>query len=163
MNDLGNVPVPEVRYRADLELLAQYQGYSTEVARLSLLGIAALAFFLTDVVASEEAGEQFRDKLAGLLLGVSSGLFILATACALSHRYHSADGLRFHIKSIRLTDSGEAKAATETAAARNAIYRTAWRWLGAAVSLFGAGGFFFVAGFGRLIYLWATYVPDPPA
>ncbi len=155
--DLGTTPVPEDQYRADVELLTQYQSYSAEIIRLSLLGIAGLAFFLVNLAASKDAPVQMRDAWAGLCLGISSLLFIMATACALSHRYHSADGLHYHIKAIRLArvpDNGaEVKSASDT---RNQIYSTAGRWLAASVSLFGAGGFFFVFGFARLVYLWVV-------
>lgn len=156
MTNLGNMPVPEERYRADLELLSQYQGYSTEIVRLSLLGIAGLAFFLLNLAPEKTDAADLRDGFAGAALGVSSLLFILATGCALSHRYHSSDGLHYHIKSIRFSESGDSTAADKAAGTRNQIYRKSSVWLGAAVSLFGAGGFFFVLGFGRLIYLWVT-------
>lgn len=157
MSDLGKVKISEDQYRADLELLDRYQKYSSEIIRLSLLGIAGLAFFIVQIVSGEHVPEQSKDWVAGMLIGTSSVLFMFATAAALSHRYHSTDGLYFHFKSLRLTNSDppQTEKATEVAEVRNSIYRKAGIWLTSAVGLFGAGGFFFVLGFGRLIYVWA--------
>lgn len=157
MSNLGEVPIPEDQYRADLELLDRYQKYSSEIIRLSLLGIAGLAFFVVQIVSGEHVPQQFKDWIAGILIGLSSALFVCAAAAALSHRYHSTDGLFYHFKSLRLANSDppQTDKAAETAKIRNGIYRKAGHWLTAAVCLFGASGFFFVFGFGRLIYVWA--------
>jgi hypothetical protein len=151
-------PVPENLYKADLEILDRYQGYSSELIRLSLLGIGALAFFLAQVALGEHTPASLKDWLAGLALGISALLFALSTACALSHRYHSTDGFTSHIKAIRSANAQppEPSEALKHANLRNRIYKVSGWWLGAAVSLFGAGGFFFVFAVARLVYLWVS-------
>lgn len=149
--------VPKDTYEADLEVLKSYQAYSAEIIRLSLLGIAGLAFFLVQLVPNTSISDGVADQLTGILLGFSAALFLLATGCALSHRYHSSDGFACHIKAIRLASLGESalERAVKEGRHRNRIYKLSNRWLVAAASLFGAGGLFFVLGYGRLLWLWA--------
>ena len=52
-------PIQEPRYRAGLELLDRYQGYFSEIVRLSLLGMAGLGFFAVKLPA------ELRDPPAG--------------------------------------------------------------------------------------------------
>ncbi len=154
--DVGT-PVLEDAYKADLEILDRYQSYSSELIRLSLLGIGALAFFLTQVALAHEPPSDLKDELAALAFGISALLFTLSTACALSHRYHSTDGFASHIKAIRFA-TGKPPRATEAAmeaCLRNRTYTVSGRWLAAAVGFFGAGGFFFFFAVARFVYLWA--------
>lgn len=150
-------PINEQRYRPDLELLDRYQGYSSEVARLSLLGMAALGFFAVQLPSEQ------RDPIAGVCLGVAALLFALATACALSHRYHSTDGFYYHLKAARFAEQEPPKTdqALKAAEKRNSIYGHSGKWLGAAVSLFGAGGFFVLAAIARFVFLWARLANSP--
>src|SRR5208283_265654 len=151
--DIGT-PVPEDAYKSDLALLDRYQNYSSELIRLSLLGIGALAFFLGQVSA-RASYPSLKDGISALALGSAAVLFTLATACALSHRYHSSDGFASHIKAIRLSTI-DPDAAQREAKLRNRTYKKSGRWLGAAVVLFGAGGFLFSFVIARQVYLWVT-------
>lgn len=117
--------VPEERYRADLELLDRHQAFSSEIIRLSLLGVAGVAFFIARMVSQQSSPPSFRDLFTGVLPGISSLLFLLAMAWALTPRYHSFDGFFDHIPSIRLATGGELKIeqAEDTARKRNLIHK----------------------------------------
>jgi hypothetical protein len=95
LDDLGLIEVAEGIYAADLALLDRYHGFSSELLRLALIGIAAFGFLLEqfDVSALSE-GTRW-------MAGVSMGLLVLSTAASLAHRYLSSDGMFHHIRLVR--------------------------------------------------------------
>ena len=101
---LVGLELPETEYKADLELLDRYQAYSTEVARLATLEVAALGFLLP---LAYDNGR--RTSLGNALLGqgvlLASALVLLASAVALclSHRYMSTDAFASMIRAMRLS------------------------------------------------------------
>src|SRR5208337_3357338 len=82
------VPIPEACYKADAELLGQYQNYSAELLRLSLLGIAAIGFLLKDVALGDKTKGDFLGQVVDhswLVIGAAVGL-LLSAGAALAHR-----------------------------------------------------------------------------
>ena len=140
--DIGT-PVSEDTYKADLALLDRYQSYSSELIRLSLLGIGALAFFLGQFSATSGL-VALKDGLSAVALGAAAILFTFSTACALSHRYHSSDGFASHIKAIRLVscDSPDYQQAQCEAKLRTRTYKVSGYWLGLLQAYSARGAFF---------------------
>ena len=81
--DLQRVNVPEERYVADFELLNRYQGFGTEVVRLSLLGISVFGFFFANFPG---ARALLTEPWVLTSTGLSASLFLAAMACAVAHR-----------------------------------------------------------------------------
>lgn len=106
--DLGAEQVPEAAYAADFTLLDKYQGFSAELLRLALVGIAAFGFLLEQFSIASIAGPaRILAAAAMVLLTVSAGF-------ALGHRYLSSDGMFHHLRLLRLAQ--RLKATTEARA-----------------------------------------------
>ena len=103
---LGGLALAEDIYKVDLAVLDRYQSFSSELLRLSLLGIAGYGFLITNVVfkVTTSAGQfvfftpfsQARFVLAGgaITLGVSA-------TTALAHRYFSTDCITHYVRRLR--------------------------------------------------------------
>jgi hypothetical protein len=129
---------------------SKYQTFSSEVLRLSLLGIAAIGFLLTNTLfkgasSSNQTSQsnvvlpaEFRYlvSLALICLGVSVG-------SALLHNFFSADTLAWHLSAIRREVRkavGDEVAADEERKRRKKYLKREWKfkiasgiflWLGA--------------------------------
>lgn len=47
---LSDIPIHEDNYKVDFIILDKYQNFSSEILRLSLLGLAIYGFLITDVI-----------------------------------------------------------------------------------------------------------------
>ena len=109
--NLGGVKIDAEQIKSDFEVLDRYQNFSSEMLRLSLLGIGALAFLLKEVFATSKPDEVNRYINLILttpniksLVSISIVLFAIAAACALCHRYYSSDSMAYHIRYLRLKE-----------------------------------------------------------
>jgi len=132
----------EDQYRADLELLDRYTGFSSELVRLSSLGLGGLALFLKASLGEKPALDS-QTGWFNLLLGGAAFLFGIAVACGLLHRYYATDGLACHIRALRLAQRGGAGVDAEVVARTNR-YKLATSWLISSECAVAAGAF--VAG-----------------
>jgi len=95
------VEIPEVRYKADLELHDRYVGFSSEVLRMALAGMAAVGAVVGLFVRNGVLMEPVKSRLfVGSVLGALF-LLALASACALSHRFFASDGMYYHLRAIK--------------------------------------------------------------
>ncbi len=106
---LGGYEVDDKRYKVDIDVLEKYQSFTTEVLRLSLLGIAGYGFLITNIALKmvKDGDYELLDKLVAspsmlafgaIALGISAGT-------ALGHRYFSTDCLTHFVRRIRLDNS----------------------------------------------------------
>ncbi|HLL72509.1 MAG TPA: hypothetical protein VK363_13790 [Pyrinomonadaceae bacterium] len=94
---LGSLEVPENLLKIDLQLTDKYQGFSAELVRLTLLGIAVFGFFY------KEASEAItNDRWAKGLFSISVMMFACSAGAALFHRYFSTDSISCYIRYLRL-------------------------------------------------------------
>jgi hypothetical protein len=98
--NLGRVEISDAQIKYDFELLDRYQNFSSEILRLSLIGIGAYAFLL------KEANSIFLSIAGASVIKwfsvFSIFLFALAAACSLAHRYYSSDFMAYHIRYLRI-------------------------------------------------------------
>lgn len=99
------------------ELVDRYQALSSELLRLSLLGIAVTGYFLERIL-TPTAGDVPR-----LLMGLAVLLFGLAAAFAIYHRFWSCETFRLFVWSLRFDAAGERDNATRCLTERNARAR----------------------------------------
>jgi hypothetical protein len=137
--DLGQEPLSENQYRADLELLDRYTGFSSELVRLASLGLGGLALFLKASLDKKPALD-LQTGWFNLLLGGAALLFGMAVACGLLHRYYAADGFACHIRALRLAQGGGTGFESE-ALARTNRYKLATSWLISSECAVAAGAF----------------------
>lgn len=112
--DLGTAPLAEAAYAADFALLDRYQGFSKELLRIALLGVAVFGFLL------EQFGLAWISPSGRVLATGSLVLLTLSAGFALAHRYLSSDGMFHHLRLLRLaqrtkTKDTEAKADADRA------------------------------------------------
>ncbi len=92
----------------NLIVLEKYQAFSTEILRLSLLGIAGYGFLVANIALKIEDGglhllaTGFLRPLF-LILGVFS--LALSSLSALAHRFYSSDCLTHFVRLLRLNNS----------------------------------------------------------
>jgi hypothetical protein len=99
------------QFKPDFEIADKYISFSSEILRLSLLGITAIATFfgfylnrncacpLAVVITSYES----------LFLIVTIILFTLSAGFALAHRFFATDSLTYLISKLRTNDKNESK------------------------------------------------------
>jgi hypothetical protein len=154
--DLGQEPLLEDKYRADLELLDRYTGFSSELVRLASLGLGGLALFLKASL-GEKPALDLKTGWFNLLLGGAVLLFGMAVACGLLHRYYAADGFACHIRALRLVQGGGTGVEAE-AVARTNRYKLATSWLISSECAVAAGaivaGVVFAVRFSTLTVRW---------
>jgi hypothetical protein len=104
---LGLTPLPDNTFEHDLSISDRYQSFSSELLRLSLLGIAVIGFLVTNVF-WKSASRVTMTKSHLQLLSESatciklSIVFLGVTACcSLIHRYIGPDSIAFHLESLR--------------------------------------------------------------
>lgn len=154
--NLGEVPLEEEVYRVDFEVADRYQAFSTEILRLSLLGVAGYGFLLSEVVFKADPtaeARRFFHEHAWLSLGIVA--FGLSAAFALVHRYYSTDCVTHLIRRLRIErrlsaarshvpGGGDATdvdvlrqlAQEETASFERDLAKCRWSLLGAGMLLF---------------------------
>jgi hypothetical protein len=97
---LSDITLPEDTYKADFQLTDRYQAFSTELIRLSLLGIAGYGFLIANVVLKTD---QNLNKLASQSWMLGAGVIFLglSTALALAYRFFSTGCLAYQISILR--------------------------------------------------------------
>lgn len=104
---LSTIPIQEDNYKVDFIILEKYQSFSSEILRLSLLGLTIYGFLITNVI-FKITDSQKKYILIGpfsdnkLLLFVGAILLILTALLALGHRYFSTDCMTHFIRGFRL-------------------------------------------------------------
>jgi hypothetical protein len=96
--DTGTKPL-EV-HKAEVALLGKIQGYSTEVLRISLFGIAVLGFFFERVATLEDLTPDSK-KATLSVMGCAAALFAVAAAASLAHRYYSTNALSYSLEILK--------------------------------------------------------------
>jgi hypothetical protein len=103
---LGAIPLPDRTFEYDLAISDRYQNFSAELLRLSLAGIGAIGFLITN----NFLGDKNSAIKSGLISYTSFNGFIFASLLffgfsslfALLHRYYGADSKAYHLIYLRL-------------------------------------------------------------
>ncbi len=123
-------PLEEKNYKGDLELLDRYVAFSSELVRMSLLGLAAIGFYLKEFVASGSTPIEIPVAWFNLLLGFAGFLLAVAAPFGLLHRYYATDGLAYHLNALRLSEQPNRADKAETEGKKGTWqYRLAYGWL----------------------------------
>lgn len=103
---LSDIPIEEANYRVDFNILEKYQDFSSEILRLSLLGLAIYGFLITEIIfkiISKDTYVFLKPFLDNKNLFVSGAIaLLLASLSALAHRYFSTDCLTHFVRRFRL-------------------------------------------------------------
>jgi hypothetical protein len=110
VRSLTEVPVSEELYKADLAVTDRYQTFSTELLRLSLLGIGVFGFLLKEVILNEKVRTDYLQPFVEVRGWFVAGLAALAgsAAFALAHRYVSSDCIAYQVRYLRLKSARDA-------------------------------------------------------
>lgn len=116
--------MPERTVEHDLAIQERYQEFSAELLRISLLGLGAIGFALSQTLFPGET--ESRVELGAMLMaivGIALLSFGISAAAALIHRYSSVDSVSWHIQSLRRglrndDAEGDARAAEDDRAKR---------------------------------------------
>ena len=136
----AKIQIPEARYRADLELHDRYLGFSSELLRTALAGIAAVGAIIGWFTHDGVLPKALRSTLfVGTALGALL-LLALASALALTHRFLASDGMYYHLRAIKLlilredshyrSDDGRGVALVEEAIADEVTRNIQFKWAG---------------------------------
>lgn len=149
---LGLVALKERTVEHDFFLLDRFVGFSTELLRLSLLGISAVAFWLSKAMFPEgDSDPAVIADAARPLIVLALVAFVISSAFALMHRYAAADSVSWHLQAMRryergYASEGEGRSADVSVADAERARRFAqFKWssrslLGSAIALgIGAG------------------------
>lgn len=106
---LSNIPIKEDNYKVDFIILEKYQSFSSEILRLSLLGLAVYGFLITNVLFKITDNNNnyiliapfSKNKLLFVFAAIS---LLLASLFALGHRYYSSDCMTHFIRSFRVRE-----------------------------------------------------------
>ena len=113
---LGGDKVVEDRFKVDFAVLDRYQAFTTEVLRLSLLGLAGYGFLISNVVfrTLPNNAQPYLKALGDNQTLWAAGVIALglASASALAHRYFSTDCMTHFVRRIRLSDRMDSLADT---------------------------------------------------
>jgi hypothetical protein len=143
--NLGRIELSDAELKYDFELTDRYQNFSSEVLRLSLIGIGVYAFLLKEVGGFSST---LKASPSGRWFSVASiFLFALATACSLVHRYYSSDSMAVHIRYLRLkkvlshgtNDENVALEASHEKSERNAMFQLCEVMIGCSAASLGLG------------------------
>lgn len=124
--------VPEPMYKPDLELLSKFQAFSTEILRLSLLGLSVFGVMLTANILNTVKIKWYV-IISIIAFGISSGL-------SLTHRFYSTQGFRYHIQAIRKNN-------VEKRDCSNKNYQISAKFLGGAIIALTVGAATLAVGF----------------
>ena len=95
---LGLMQLPNNTFEHDLAVSNKYQSFSTELLRLSLLGIAAIGFLVANILAKDVPHSNSYLKYS---LSISLACLGLSAGCALLHGYASADAIAYQLGALR--------------------------------------------------------------
>lgn len=109
---LGALEVPEIRYKADLELHDRSQAFSSELLKLALGGIAVVGFLLANFPESQ-LQQSLKDIPVRVLFSASVVAFALSAAAALLQRFYAAGALFHHLQVIKLLLLGDTSPGSE--------------------------------------------------
>ena len=100
--------VDESLYKSDLAVTEKYQAFSSELLRISLIGIAAIGFFYEKLSTNILFEKQllFSITIKEVLI-VSLVLLATSSAFALAHRYYSSDCIAYMISTLRYTNAAQ--------------------------------------------------------
>lgn len=152
--NIGLQKIDEATYKADLILLEKYQSFSSEIIRLSLLGIAGLAFFLKEIMVPDTVPISIKQSYMITFLLISSFLFILSTGFGLWHRYVSSDGFFYHLRSLRHENADCSDKAERDSKIRNGVYNKAEFYLISSTILFWFAGISLCISFMIFPFAW---------
>ncbi|MFH6945271.1 hypothetical protein [Flavobacterium sp. FlaQc-50] len=104
---LSNIPISEDNYKVDFIILEKYQSFSSEILRLSLLGLTIYGFLITNVlfkVTDDGKKNIFIDPFSEnkILLFLGALTLIVAALVALIHRYFSTHCMTHFIRGFRM-------------------------------------------------------------
>jgi len=104
---LGGLKLDEDIYKVDLAVLDRYQAFSSELLRLSLLGIAGYGFLITNVFLKSSGGSggfaaQVPRYVMNIALPAGAVVLALSAMTALGHRYFSTDCITHYVRRLRL-------------------------------------------------------------
>ncbi|MES2727935.1 MAG: hypothetical protein V4643_12575 [Bacteroidota bacterium] len=101
--------IEENNFQPDFTVADKYIQFSSEILRLSLLGITAIATFLL-LYLKKEFGTCFTiGNPEKALLFITLLLFTFSSGLALTHRFFATDSLAYLIAYLRKKDSKEKK------------------------------------------------------
>lgn len=100
MKQLGHCELPARTFEYDLAVQERIQSFSTEILRLSLLGIGAIGFIAINTILKSEdpVSVQSWIRIAVVIALVSFGI---SSVAALLHRYCMVDFLSWQLQSLR--------------------------------------------------------------
>jgi hypothetical protein len=101
---LADIKLTQDDFKADFEITDKYQAFSSELLRLSLLGIAGYGFLLSNIALKDAAPSEFFRELSNhaWLLGAGVSCLGLAAGAALAHRFYSTACLLYQVSILRL-------------------------------------------------------------
>jgi len=153
---LGLVKIEEGTFAHDVTLLDRYLSYSAELLRLSLLGITAIAYWVS------KASSPPLPPITRGMISISLLAFAASAATALVHRYAATDSMSSHLEVIRRYIRNSTPSALDTAkdvaieaaerSQRSAQFRRSKLALAVSAILLGIGSVFLA--FGALLLLW---------
>ena len=106
--NLGSVLLDENVIKPDFQILEKYQNFSSEILRLSLIGIGAYAVLFEWTFArkpedTKALAQLFQSNPLNKYLVIASiTFFAAAAASSLVHRYYSSDFMAYHIRFLRI-------------------------------------------------------------
>ncbi|PTQ59353.1 hypothetical protein C8J26_3097 [Sphingomonas aurantiaca] len=143
------VDVPETRYKADFELLDRYLGFSSELLRMALAGMAAFGAIVGLLTNNGEFGRPLHGRAFVVIAALALSMLAMSAGCALLHRYLASDGMFHHLRSAKYLvvqgdeDVQHDKSALAGLSARveadEAMRNARYNWAGGI--LFASGGF----------------------
>jgi hypothetical protein len=153
---LGGFKVSEDRYKADLALMDRCQGYSGELIRLALLGVAGLGFMFVQLATSQRDIGPFKDPVAGYVFCLATIFFLLSTGFGLLHRYYCWDAFWSHVRSIRCSEAGPSRRedGLKSDRWRNTTLKRSSKCLRVAAICLWLGGIAFVVGLWVSVFNW---------
>lgn len=152
---LARLEVPEIRYKADLELHDRSQAFSSELLKLALGGIAVVGFLLANFPESQ-LEQGLRDMPVRVLFSASVVAFALSAAAALLQRFYAAGALFHHLQVIKLLLLGDASPQSEVEmniGVRTAKFLQAHSFLKGAAFLLVIAALLLSVAFTRMMFL----------
>jgi len=152
---LGALEVPEIRYKADLELHDRSQAFSSELLKLALGGIAVVGFLLANFPETR-LEQSLKDMSVRVLFSASVAAFALAAAAALLQRFYAAGSLFHHLQAIKLLLLGNASPQSEVEmnmSVRTAKFLQAHSFLKGAAFLLVTAAILLSVAFTRMMFL----------
>ena len=101
---LADIKLEDDAFRADFEITDKFQALSSELLRLSLLGIAGYGFLLSNIAIQDASPSPFFKGLSShaWMLGIGVSCLGLAAGAALTHRFYSTACLLYQVSILRL-------------------------------------------------------------